>query len=89
MQSPLQDFMRDLKCFTFTVPQGARPPESGLTRDKLVANFDVTRRRVDLYCYGGGDDVRSWLNARGVESEGFAEKQMSLEDAFIGVTGKY
>lgn len=89
VQSSLAEFRERLTCYRFTWSDDAGDPDGVLKRDGLIVNYDVTRRRVVLFCYGGIDEVRRRLQGLGVEAPDLAEAEMTFEDAFIGVTGKY
>lgn len=89
VQAPIAEFRERLKCWRFTWADGGRAPEAVLKRDQRVVNFDATRRHVALFGYGTLGEIREWLTRLGVAAPDLAEAEMTFEDAFIGVTGKY
>ena len=44
---------------------------------------------LDVFSFAGLDAVRSELESQGVDSAKLTPVSMSLEDAFIGYTGRY
>ncbi|TYT74398.1 ABC transporter ATP-binding protein [Desulfobotulus mexicanus] len=84
-QSTLKDFMNGVKCFRF---RGAEAV-SRLRRGGAIVHFDVVGERADIFTFKDRDAVMASLAALGLEELELEEVTMSLEDAFIGVTGKY
>jgi ABC-2 type transport system ATP-binding protein len=44
---------------------------------------------VELYTYESDEFVINFLKQKGISVKGFRKVEMNLEDAFIGLTGKY
>ena len=83
--SSLSDFMGSFKQYNFEAEQSNIKFE----RDRVVVNHEVVKNTVELYSYVSDEEVRSYLNIRGISYKNFRKVEMSLEDAFIGLTGKY
>jgi len=83
--SSLTDFMTSFKQYSFELEQG----NPLLEKDSMIVNYERVKNTVELYSYASAEEVRSWLNIRGIQSRNFRKVEMSLEDAFIGLTGKY
>jgi ABC-2 type transport system ATP-binding protein len=83
--SSLTEFMTSFKQYNFEVEQTHLP----LEKDSTIINYERVKNTVELYSYASSDQVRFWLNTRGIQSKNFRKVEMSLEDAFIGLTGKY
>jgi ABC-2 type transport system ATP-binding protein len=84
-QSTLKDFMQSLKCFRFRGDQAL----GRLRREGAIVNFDVVGERVDLFTFEDREALLSTLKGLGIHAPDLEEIPMGLEDAFIGVTGKY
>ncbi|MCW7753786.1 ABC transporter ATP-binding protein [Desulfobotulus sp. H1] len=84
-QSTLKGFMDKVKCFRFRGADAA----AMLRREGAIVHFDVVGERADIFTFEDRDAVMASLSALGLEDLKPQEVPMSLEDAFIGVTGKY
>ena len=82
---PIKRFKEEFKRFRFTVPDAGLK----LGKDEVVKNFEMIRNNATVYSFTPQHDVEQYLRAKGVAFDGFHEVPMSLEDAFIGITGKY
>lgn len=67
--------------YTYT---GAAPQAS----EKILHPSEY-RGRSELYSFAGLEEIRSLLDAEGIHAEDLTPEHMNLEDAFIGLTGKY
>jgi len=84
-QCPVSDFMTKFKQFTFEVEN----PETNLSKEKFVANFEKVMNSVELYTYESEEFVKDFLKKENIGHKNFRKVEMTLEDAFIGLTGKY
>jgi ABC-2 type transport system ATP-binding protein len=82
---PLEQFMSTFRQYNFDTTA------SGLAFEKNgpVVNHERVKNTVELYTYAKEEEVKSYLEAKGIAYTNFRPVQMSLEDAFIGLTGKY
>ncbi|MBK1647191.1 ATP-binding cassette domain-containing protein [Rhabdochromatium marinum] len=85
LQMPLAEFRHSFRCFAFSLPASAQPPAA----DAIIHNPDVFARPPRLYSFAERDQVARHLAARCPEIALGEELPMTLEDAFIGLTGKY
>ncbi|MDE6801885.1 MAG: ABC transporter ATP-binding protein, partial [Muribaculaceae bacterium] len=83
----VDSLLRDFKCFTLSLPEGAVTPD--LTKCESIVNPSVVGRTLELFTFGSRDSVAAALAERGLATESITRRKMSLEDAFIGLTGKY
>ena len=83
--SSLTDFMTSFKQYNIEVEQNHLP----LEKDSTIVNYERVKNTVELYSYASAEEIKSWLNTRGIQCKNFRKVEMSLEDAFIGLTGKY
>jgi ABC-2 type transport system ATP-binding protein len=84
-QCPVNEFMTRFKRFDFELEDD----RVNLKNEKFVANLEKVKNKVELYCYESKEFVKHFLDSNGVAYKGFEEVKMKLEDAFIGLTGKY
>jgi ABC-2 type transport system ATP-binding protein len=82
---PIKRFREEFKRFRFTVPDA----DLKLTRDEVVKNFEMIKNHATVYTFTPQGGVEQYLRAKGVTFDDLREVPMSLEDAFIGITGKY
>lgn len=57
--------------------------------DDRIINLGKIRNEVELYTFDGMDYVKEYLTANNISYKDLKRTPMSLEDAFIGLTGKY
>ena len=85
VQSPLAAFRSGLRQFCFTLEQG----KEKLRQDEVIKNHDVVGDRVSLFTFEERAGVQEHLRGLGIDAKDLEEVDMTFEDAFIGVTGKY
>jgi ABC-2 type transport system ATP-binding protein len=81
----VSEFMSTFKQFNFELENDT----VDLRKEKFVANFEKVKNKVELYTYESESFVKEFLQANGIAHKNFKETKMELEDAFIGLTGKY
>lgn len=84
-QSTLSDFMEKVKLFRFR----DKTAEARLKKEGAIVNYDVVGDRVDLFTFADENAVLDTLAEIGIGRPDLTAVPMTLEDAFIGVTGKY
>lgn len=84
-QKPVNEFMTTFKQFNFELLD----PGIELTKEKFIVNLEKVKNQVELYTYESEQAVLSYLNNNGIAYRNFRKVEMTLEDAFIGLTGKY
>jgi ABC-2 type transport system ATP-binding protein len=67
----------------------ADPGKVKLEKDEIINNFEILGKKCTVYCFSSQDKLKNHLLDRQIRVENFREEPMSLEDAFIGLTGKY
>ncbi len=83
-QMPVDRLLSDFGRYTFHTD-----PESTLPEDTGIINPGKIRNEVELYSFDGIDYVKNYLESNGISNTDLQRTPMSLEDAFIGLTGKY
>jgi len=84
-QMPVSELMDTFHCYTFHT---CLPAEQLATLPGLV-NPGKVKDRAEVYSFANADTIRHTLDDAGVAYSEFDTQHMSLEDAFIGLTGKY
>lgn len=84
-QMPVDELLRDFCRYTL---QTDMPVEKFLA-DSLFVNPGKIKDELEFYTFKPIDEVRAALGSLGVDSGSLVRQDMSLEDAFIGLTGKY
>ncbi len=85
-QTSVADLLRDFTCYTFTCDTDKLPEfdeASGIVNPSLIRN------EVELYTFKPREHVAQVLENHGISPSNMKRREMSLEDAFIGLTGKY
>lgn len=84
-QRDVNEFMSEFKQFYLEVDD----PTINLSNEDFVANFEKVNNKVEIYTYESEEMVLSFLKNNGITYKNFQKVEMGLEDAFIGLTGKY
>ncbi|MCM1355092.1 MAG: ABC transporter ATP-binding protein [Staphylococcus sp.] len=84
-QMPVDDLLRDFA--RYTLPTEA--PVDKFAGSGIFINPGKIKNELEFYTFKSPDEVKSQLLRLGVSADGLERREMSLEDAFIGLTGKY
>ncbi|MCF8380708.1 MAG: ABC transporter ATP-binding protein [Bacteroidales bacterium] len=84
-QSSIGDFMGNFKQFNFKL----NSPGIDLSKEDFVVNLETTGKEIELFTYESESFVKDFLKKNNISVDNFTEIKMGLEDAFIGLTGKY
>jgi len=84
-QCPVSDFMEGFKQFNLKLEN----PEIDLSKEDFAANVEKVKDMVELYTYESEENIKKALDGKGIKYSSFSRVNMTLEDAFIGLTGKY
>lgn len=84
-QSSVSQFMDNFKRFDFVLETGA----IDLKDASFVVNLEKIKNKVELYTFSPEGAVRKYLEDSKITVSNFEQVKMGLEDAFIGLTGKY
>ncbi len=60
-----------------------------MKKDDVIKNFEILGKQITVYSFSPQEEFKKHLLDRQIPMENFHEESMSLEDAFIGLTGKY
>jgi ABC-2 type transport system ATP-binding protein len=58
-------------------------------KDNIVRNFEVLGKNVCLFTFTEQNEIEKYLKTKNVKYRNIHEVSMTLEDAFVGITGKY
>jgi ABC-2 type transport system ATP-binding protein len=85
LRTRLNEFMSTFKqyCFKRNGSMGK------LQKDDVIHNIDITGDTVAVYSFKSREEVLDSLRSKGIEAPYMEQSPMTLEDAFIGLTGKY
>lgn len=84
VSSSLADFTQGFRCYGLDAEAGPT-----LHPDGVIARVEDLGDRQALYSFGTEAEVLEHLAGRGLKGISMTPVPMSLEDAFIGLTGKY
>lgn len=84
IQTGLKDFMSSFHKFTFSSGGDIQ-----LGNDHILSGWEQRGEKVTVYSFAPQKTVVEHLGSLGVKLNGLQEEQMSLEDGFIGLMGKY
>lgn len=84
VQSPVKDFVDRFKGLTFDLER-----DDVEFSDPTVVNSEHINNHYEVYTYAEETDVKRMLDSMGLPYTNFKQLNLTLEDAFIGLTGKY
>lgn len=87
LQTSLPDFMGRFR--HYHLPAGAAPADLPTPAPPLHGLEREADGSLSVFAFAGLQEVRAALRAGGIDPAGISERRMSLEDAFVGYTGKY
>lgn len=82
-EQPVKQLMDTFNCYHFDTKADNINPDTDLL------NPSVVRGHGEVFSFKDADEVKGKLLSQGVEVTNFTTAPMTLEDAFIGLTGKY
>jgi len=83
LHEPTKHILDKFRRFTFSTTA------TSFEENSTLWNTSKAGTKWETYSFATGREVRTLLSAGGREINNFAEEKLSLEDAFIGLTGKY
>lgn len=81
---PVEELMATFKQFSFEVGR-----EIVLEENDLIKNYEQIKNKVDVFTFEDKTEIENHLRSLGINYNNLTEVSMSLEDVFIGLTGKY
>lgn len=89
IQMPVDKLLDSFMKYTFKCPSGDISALDAADTDKEVHHPSITRGQAEMYSFLPEERVLAMLDKAGIAYNGFEKTRMNLEDAFIGLTGKY
>ncbi len=84
LQKPIKEFLQNFHKFIFTSADDIK-----LKQDEVVANTESLKNTYTLYSFKELNDIKKYLDQKNITYSNLIESTMVLEEAFIGLTGKY
>jgi len=85
VQSTVGEFRSNFRRFDFELEND----ETDLKNERFIVNIEKVKNKVELYTYSSESEVKRYLDDKHILVSNFTQVKMELEDAFIGLTGKY
>ncbi|MFA6980891.1 MAG: ABC transporter ATP-binding protein [Ignavibacteriaceae bacterium] len=82
---PIKDFQSNFKQYKFHVPNS----HFKLEKNNIVRNYEILKDKASVYSFSGKTEMEGYLRSLGITNSTVEEVPMTLEDSFIGITGKY
>lgn len=82
-QQPVKQLMDTFGCYQFATKADT------VTADDILLNPSVRKGHGEVFSFRDAEAVKGQLQSQGVDVSDFTKVPMTLEDAFIGLTGKY
>lgn len=60
-----------------------------IKKDDIVNNFEILKDKICLFTFSKKNEIEKYLELKNIKYKNLQEIPMSLEDAFVGITGKY
>ena len=86
LSSTIEDFKNNFKRFKFNLHDSQKLE---LKKDNVITNFEIIKNNIYIYSFSDKQSVKSHLKTLNIPVDDLEEVPMNLEDAFIGLTGKY
>ena len=58
-------------------------------KDDIVRNFEILKNNICLFTFSKQNEIENYLKSKNIKYSEIHEIPMTLEDAFVGITGKY
>lgn len=85
-QQPIGTLLDQIRCYRCKVPQGLEMP---LPESEQIFHPSIIRDTLEFYSFLTEESVKAWLASTQIPYSGLSCERVNLEDAFIGLTGKY
>jgi ABC-2 type transport system ATP-binding protein len=86
LSMPVKEFMSTYKQFRFKLNNNV---DIEFEKNEIVNNYEIVKNNATIYTFKNLEAVEGYLNGLGISYSDIKEVPMTLEDAFIGITGKY
>jgi len=86
LSTTVADFQTNFKQFNFETDTSA---SIQLEKSEVVSNFELLKNHGAIYSFKEQEQVEEYLKQKNISFNNLHQVPMSLEDAFVGLTGKY
>ena len=83
-QGPVADFMNSFHGYAFNCTQ-----DNIDLKGPMIINVEHINQHYEVYSYASEDKIVEFLQSKGINYQDFQPMHLTLEDAFIGLTGRY
>ena len=81
----LKEFRQDFRCYRLPRNGQAVSP----VKNEVIKNVETHLNHWDIFCFHDEDRIREVLQSQQLDDSNLQQIKLSLEDAFIGFTGRY
>lgn len=82
---PIKQFLNEFKLYKCDLTDSM----TSIKKDEVIKNIEVIKNKAAFYSFAQINEVDNHLSKLGIKHGTLQQIPMSLEDAFIGLTGKY
>jgi ABC-2 type transport system ATP-binding protein len=86
LSSNINELKDTFKQFKFDVEKGTNYK---LEKDDVIRNFEILGNKITVFTFTNQNETENYLNSKNIKYKNLKEVPMTLEDAFVGITGKY
>lgn len=86
LSTTVEDFYSNFKQFDFEIEN---QDTANIEKSEIVSNFEILKNQGTIYSFKEQSAVENYLKEKNIGYKNVVRKPMSLEDAFVGLTGKY
>ena len=81
-----KEFRSSFKKYNFEIED---PHTFKSTKNNIIKNYEIVKKNIILYSFKPQEQIEDYLIFNKIKFTNIKEIPMTLEDAFIGLTGKY
>ncbi|MEA1986221.1 MAG: ABC transporter ATP-binding protein [Candidatus Marinimicrobia bacterium] len=85
LHTSLKKFQKSFHCYQLKTSKATGVLEA----DNTIANIETIKSKVNIYSFKTLAQIKKYLKNKKVSMQGLKEIPLGLEEAFIGLTGKY
>ena len=90
IQKSVDELLTEFNCYNIELPDGYKISNNdNLFGDKSIYNPTVANNSLELFSFLSQDDMQNKLKEIELPYQRIESNKLNLEDAFIGLTGKY
>jgi ABC-2 type transport system ATP-binding protein len=86
LSTTVKDFKNNFRQYKFKTESNS---DFKISKDEVISNFEVIKNIITIYSFSNKNEIENYLTSKNIKFRNINEIPMSLEDAFVGITGKY